>query len=139
MKELEQLLLTVDDDYLIGLTNKGTVKRARKDLEKTEILYTNYENIKVEEAVVSLAAPLGESKCSCPSRSICKHIIMAILKIAEDKKKDKDTKEQKEVKEVIEKKEVAKIETILLQFPIEKAVKALNRRNFCCYSRIKRR
>lgn len=133
MKELEQLLLTVDDDYLIGLTNKGTVKRARKDLEKTEILYTNYENIKVEEAVVSLAAPLGESKCSCPSRSICKHIIMAILKIAEDKKKDKDTKERKEVKEVIEKKdekkEVATIETMLLQFPIEKAVKALKKKS----------
>ena len=32
METQKELLLKVDDDYLTGLCNKGTVKRAYKDL-----------------------------------------------------------------------------------------------------------
>ena len=34
MEELKALIQQVDDDYLIGLSNKGTLKRALKDLEQ---------------------------------------------------------------------------------------------------------
>ena len=34
MEELKRLLLQTDEEYLIGLSNKGTVKRAYKDLEQ---------------------------------------------------------------------------------------------------------
>lgn len=158
MKEIEQLLLQVDDDYLIGLTNKGTVKRAWKDLEKTTISYNDYENITIEECSVSLASPLGESKCSCPSRSICKHIIMAVLKAAADIKeqsrdlldsskqveessKKDDLKQIGDTGAVLEKEgsikvnenntsiEKSKEHKELLEFPIEKAVKVIKEKS----------
>ena len=34
MSALLELIRRTDDDYLAGLTNKGTVKRAYKDLEQ---------------------------------------------------------------------------------------------------------
>lgn len=82
MSELNNIISTTDDDYLIGLTNKGTLKRAYKDLEEAEIS-AEYGDSKIEVSVAdqkcSIVSPLGESKCTCPSRSICRHIITAIL------------------------------------------------------------
>ena len=34
MEALKNMLLQVDDEYLTGLCNKGTVKRAYKDLDQ---------------------------------------------------------------------------------------------------------
>ncbi|SHO44079.1 SWIM zinc finger family protein [Anaerocolumna xylanovorans] len=82
MSEWKKLLQGVSEEYLTGLTNKGIVKRALKDLEQAKLSLKEEENcltVQVEDAVCTLVFPLGESKCSCPSRSICKHIIMAAL------------------------------------------------------------
>lgn len=82
MDTLNALIEKVDDDYLTGLCNKGTVKRAYKDLEEeSPRLERKGEEIQVtlKEEICRIRAPLGESKCSCPSRSICRHIITAIL------------------------------------------------------------
>lgn len=82
MKDWRKLLQGVNEDYLTGLTNKGIVKRAYKDLEKTEFSLKEEEScltVQVGEAVCSLVFSLGESKCSCPSGSICRHIITAVL------------------------------------------------------------
>ena len=90
MEELKTFIQQVDDDYLIGLSNKGTVKRAYKDLEQqlqleaeiqTSHFIWNENNIKVtlKEETCTICKPLGESTCSCPSKSICRHIITAIL------------------------------------------------------------
>ena len=59
MEELKRLLLQADDEYLAGLSNKGTVKRAYKDLEQEKLykvpLFTvgNYvftsSNVKIPE------------------------------------------------------------------------------------------
>ncbi len=76
----------VDDDYLIGIANKGIVKRAYKDREEG-----NYQVLSLDrEAEVSaggekvvIKMPLGESQCSCPSRSICRHVILGILALKE--------------------------------------------------------
>ena len=79
-------LAEIEEEYLIGLTNKGIVKRACKDKEKADIKILKLEEevtLQVDGETVILSIPLGESKCSCPSRSICKHIIMGILALQE--------------------------------------------------------
>ena len=82
MDTLKALIRNVDDDYLTGISNKGTVKRAARDLEAESPSLTWTE----EEAAVALKeenciirSPLTDSACSCPSRSICRHIVTARL------------------------------------------------------------
>lgn len=91
--ELLQMLAKADDDYLTGLCNKGILKRANKDLESEKPVVSWNESVSPLdlhsgecEAVVQLKdtsctirMPIGESSCSCPSRSICRHIITAVL------------------------------------------------------------
>ncbi len=127
-EELRELLGQVDDDYLIGLGNKGILKRAYKDLEQEspvadwgqggaqgredaqkqapaeaqgqaekeapagaqgqakrkasaeaqEKMRAGIQ-VKLREETCVICAPLGESTCTCPSRSMCRHIVTAIL------------------------------------------------------------
>ena len=83
MTDWKTILAGADDEYLAGLSNKGTVKRAHKDRETTpcEILDTGDQgiNVKLGEEELLIAPVLAESRCSCPSRSICRHIVQAIL------------------------------------------------------------
>ncbi len=82
MEELKRLILQADDEYLSGLSNKGTVKRAVKDLEEEEpeVVWKDGEaEVAFKGAACRIRVPLGESSCSCPSRSICRHRIAAIL------------------------------------------------------------
>lgn len=86
MMDLKTQLAAIGDDYLIGLANKGIVKRAYKDKEETvsEILSLGEEaSVKVGEETVTIRMPLGESRCTCPSRSICRHVILGILVLKE--------------------------------------------------------
>lgn len=86
MNEMQDILSQIDDDYLIGLSNKGIVKRAYKDLENAAVSIEN-ENaaaakeltIFVDDVTCRLTLPIGESTCTCPSRSMCKHIVMAVI------------------------------------------------------------
>ena len=82
MDTLKALIKNVDDDYLIGISNKGTVKRAVKDLEaeSPSLTWTDGEAaVALKEENCIIRAPLTDSACSCPSRSICRHIVTAIL------------------------------------------------------------
>lgn len=82
MEELKRLLGQTDDEYLIGLSNKGIVKRSYKDLEQEspDIQWSEEgARVALREVVCQIRVPLGESTCSCPSRSICRHVITAIL------------------------------------------------------------
>lgn len=86
MSEWIERLADVDDDYLIGISNKGIVKRAYKDKEESvaEVQSLGDEAVvKVAEETVTIRFPLGESKCTCPSRSICRHVVQAILTLRE--------------------------------------------------------
>lgn len=79
-------LAEINDEYLIGLTNKGIVKRSYKDKESAAIKMikaADEVSLQVDGETVILRIPLGESMCSCPSRSICKHIILGILTLKE--------------------------------------------------------
>ena len=85
------VLEDVDDDYLIGLSNKGIVKRAYKDKGETaaEIGEAGQEAVvKVGTETVTVRFPLGESKCTCPSRSMCRHVVHAILVLQESCRKE---------------------------------------------------
>ncbi|MBR4731553.1 MAG: hypothetical protein IK081_02190 [Lachnospiraceae bacterium] len=82
MSNVLQFLKTIDDEYLTGLSNKGIVKRSYKDLETTDVQVTEQgEEIlgQCGDAQVTLKLPITNSTCSCPSTSICKHVIMTIL------------------------------------------------------------
>lgn len=82
-----QSLAGVDEDYLVGISNKGIVKRAYKDLEAAgseaqgDGLDWSAQELTVAAGgeTVTIRFPLAESRCSCPSRSICRHVVMAIL------------------------------------------------------------
>ncbi|MGN1458430.1 MAG: SWIM zinc finger family protein, partial [Acutalibacteraceae bacterium] len=82
MQELQNVLSVTDDDYLVALANKGILKRSYKDLETAEIS-AEYTDSAAEVTVLgekcTITVPLAESKCTCPSRSICRHIITSIL------------------------------------------------------------
>lgn len=86
-------LADVDDDYLAGIANKGIVKRAYKDKEegKYQVLSIGEEaKVSVGEETVCVRYPFGESKCSCPSRSVCRHIALGILVLKEQAENPKD-------------------------------------------------
>ena len=85
MSDWQSALQEIDDDYLIGISNKGIVKRAYKDMETISCgvmqngLSTEEKiEVHVGEETVQIRLPLGESTCSCPSRSICRHIVQGL-------------------------------------------------------------
>lgn len=82
MSEIRDFLQGIDEEYLVGLTNKGIVKRSHKDLETEQVVLEEQgEEIRgsIGDIKVTLKLPLTESICSCPSTSTCKHVIMTIL------------------------------------------------------------
>lgn len=100
MSELRRLLACTDDDYLIGISNKGIVKRAYKDLEGATPL-VNWEeesaSVSLGEETCRICVPLGESSCSCPSRSICRHVVSAILWLKTQSKVEQEEPEKEAV------------------------------------------
>lgn len=114
MEELKTLLSQVDDDYLIGLSNKGIVKRAYKDLEQetpTLSIEGSKAKVTLKEVTCMIGKPLGESSCSCPSKSICRHIVTAIVWLKQTQQTIGEKEETKESKVVLEE---------ALQLPVEK-------------------
>lgn len=82
-EKLKTQLASVDEEYLIGLSNKGTLNRGKKDLATLEDVAFSAagEEITVQWGDVQCVVryPLGSSTCSCPSSSFCRHRITAIL------------------------------------------------------------
>lgn len=86
LSKLKSYILSINEEYLIGVTNKGIFNRASKDLGSGAAV-----KMAVEEAAVKCELPDGNVcsinediqafKCSCPSRSICKHTVMSYLYI----------------------------------------------------------
>ena len=83
MSSLKEQLSIIDEAYLIGIANKGIVNRAQKDLAASGIRYslndTTLEASFTDGTSVSITGGLSNYKCSCPSRTICKHVIMALI------------------------------------------------------------
>ena len=81
-QELRAALLAADEEYLIALCNKGTVNRAKKDLSSAQPEVRGTDGaavtLTVGDSVCTIAAPLGNSTCSCPSSAMCRHRMAAI-------------------------------------------------------------
>lgn len=81
-KALAALILGADEAALTAMANKGLYKRAVKDIDGAEPLYTEDDegaSVSVGGEVCKIKVPLEKSECSCPARGICRHIIAAIL------------------------------------------------------------
>ena len=86
VEQLNKLSAGLSEELLISLSNKGTVNRAKKDLEKLRdsIALKVSPSGEVtaalgEDALVTLADTPGACKCTCPSTGTCRHIVTAIL------------------------------------------------------------
>ncbi len=97
MENLRQALMEADEAYLIGMSNKGTYKRALKDLEGAEVSVNETDEcaeVHFGGEVCKIKAPLWESSCSCPSRSVCRHLISAILWLKNNSGESETTEEE---------------------------------------------
>ncbi len=82
MEDLKKALLFADENFLISLSNKGTYKRACKDVDGAIPdfdLSDNSATVRMGGETCTITVPLAESKCTCISRGICRHIIGAII------------------------------------------------------------
>lgn len=150
MEALKNMLLQVDDEYLTGLSNKGTVKRAYKDLDQEDPVVAWLETeaeVTLKEVVCRIRTPLGESACTCPSRSICRHIITSILylkknqpesekaeKTGEAEKIEKAEKAEEETtgESITNEKEALKqaLEQELIEYPLQKLKRACGNKRY---------
>lgn len=75
-------LANADESSLTALANKGIYKRALKDIDGAALVCRRAENsaeVDIGGETVTVCAPLENSKCSCVSRTVCRHILGAIL------------------------------------------------------------
>lgn len=82
MNALKQAVFDASEASLTALSNKGIYKRACKDIEGISAdisLSDETASVSVGGETVTLKHPLAECTCTCVSRTICRHIISAIL------------------------------------------------------------
>lgn len=76
-----------NEAFLVTLANKGLYKRALKDLETTGQIELSAADgnmqVRLDDITVCLNPNLSQSTCSCPSKTVCKHILMGILAAAD--------------------------------------------------------
>lgn len=80
----------IDDDFLIGISNKGIFNRASRELEEIPEISVNIDDKIVtctlpDGNICSFTTDIKKFKCSCPSRSICKHVIISLINIRKNK------------------------------------------------------
>lgn len=78
------VLSSIDETYLIAMSNKGTYKRAMKDLAVVKNIKIDLEEDIVQihlddETTVTFTGDIRSYSCTCEARSICKHVMMALL------------------------------------------------------------
>lgn len=76
-----------DEESLIAASNKGTFKRAVKDAEgygsMSIITECGVVIGQLPEAKVFMGKDIGKCTCSCPSKTVCRHIIAAAVMMRE--------------------------------------------------------
>lgn len=81
-------LLALTEDDLALLTNRGTVKRAVRELDENEVTFDLTEDDQANVAIdwsdgVQCNLPstksLADSNCSCPATTMCRHLIRSAL------------------------------------------------------------
>lgn len=79
-------LLALSSDDLVTLTNRGTVKRATRELEKFECEIQEEDDGTVRfswsdgpQCFLPGGATLQETRCSCPAPGLCRHAVRSVL------------------------------------------------------------
>ncbi len=96
MEKIISFLKLIDDNYIISLSNKGYLKRSRKNYPKTEINITSKEPLTLsvgENVVIFNGATADSIECNCSDSKFCRHRIMAIFHLQENFLSDSDTEE----------------------------------------------
>ena len=89
--ELAEALAAADEEKLTALANRGIYKRALKDTEGQTADMIQSETavvVKMGDERCIIRAPLEKSSCTCPSRTVCRHIIGAILLLRKELPED---------------------------------------------------
>ncbi|MCI8650475.1 MAG: hypothetical protein HFG20_10220 [Anaerotruncus sp.] len=76
------------EEFLVTLANKGLYKRAVKDYDAAQECSLALSDgqqlaVTIDGVTVQLDENLAKSRCSCPSKTVCKHVLMAVLCAAE--------------------------------------------------------
>ena len=84
LEGIKQFLELCSEEYIINLANKGLFKRANKEIDKgTTMEYNPIDNYVHCRLSDGSECDIGDSyekmRCNCPSKTTCKHMIMAIL------------------------------------------------------------
>lgn len=82
MNKVKKALIQADEDFLVSLANKGTYKRACKDIDGMMLVSREDGDdviVEISGETVTVKSPLAECSCTCVSRTVCRHIIGAIL------------------------------------------------------------
>lgn len=76
-----QIAAGYTEDKLIAASNKGIYKRALKDIDGAEVKISAEDGVKVTlpDAVVTMYGDISACRCSCPSKTVCRHIISAAV------------------------------------------------------------
>lgn len=131
LEKFSTFINTIDDELLIGITNKGILNRSKKDLDKIQQLEyeINEDNIKfkIDNVECILKENFKESSCSCPSRTICKHIITSYLYLMNNKKEIFRNEDNSNISSLVSDKKDFKE---LKEYPLENLKKEIGDRNF---------
>ncbi|MBL8152382.1 MAG: SWIM zinc finger family protein, partial [Blastocatellia bacterium] len=84
LKNLSQHISLFDQSLLETISSKGLVRRAQKDLESIEPEIEGEEGTFLRLRVVDAFVKINEQGptkafCSCPSKEVCRHILIACL------------------------------------------------------------
>lgn len=81
-------LLALNDEDLEVLSNRGTVKRARREIDENEtpfkLAMDDAGNVTIAwdegfTTVLAVGKVLKDCKCTCPSITLCRHIIRSVI------------------------------------------------------------
>lgn len=122
------LLKNLNEEFIISISNKGTLKRALKEMEGKVFEIEELEHsisVQGDDFKVELTTEPSKFKCTCPSRSICKHVIIGYLYI-KNVKGDFFIGDLKEENLIVpkEKKSLTKKEVVIDLY--DESIKALN-------------
>nr|MDE6780824.1 SWIM zinc finger family protein [Ruminococcus sp.] len=81
-EDLKLQISGADENFLTDLSNKGTYKRACKDVDGENPDFDLGESsvtVRTGGETCTIIVPLAESKCTCSARGICRHIVGAII------------------------------------------------------------
>lgn len=87
LERLRAVLRAYDDEAFAALANKGLVRRARKDVERTapRVIGAGKGRLKlsIEDCTVELSESVKDATCTCPAGAICRHILAALIHVKE--------------------------------------------------------